>query len=214
MFKDRTAAGNTLASELTCEQYDNICLLAVPRGGVVVAAPIALKLNTSLGVLVTRKIGHPLNPEVAIGAVMPDGSAIWNQNTLERFNIGQEKLTELIQDEYAEIKRRMLVYTGTNDPPEMVNKTVVIIDDGIATGYTIRAAVQWLKTLQPAKIIIAIPVAPPELIEELREEVDTVICPLQPTDFRAVGMHYKNFSQTTDDEVFRILHDINIKKPG
>lgn len=211
MFKDRTDAGKMLASKLASQHYENICLLAVPRGGVVVAAPIALQFNSKLGVLVTRKIGHPLNPEVAIGAVMPDGSAVWNQSFFEGFNEKQDYVTQLIQNEYAEIKRRMLAYTGTNESPEVLNRTVVIIDDGIATGYTIRAAVQWLKTLHPAKIIIAAPVAPPDIIEQLTTEVDTVICPFQPDDFRAVGMYYEDFLQTTDDEVLRILQDINRK---
>ena len=160
MFKDRTDAGKMLASKLTFDRSENICLLGVPRGGVVVAAPIALQFKTNLGVLVTRKIGHPLNSEVAVGAVMPDGSAIWNQGILDRFNVEPKNLNQLIQEEYAEIKRRMLSYTGTDEPPEVQNRSVVIIDDGIATGYTIRAAVQWLKTLHPAKIIIVVPVAP------------------------------------------------------
>ena len=209
MFKDRTAAGKVLANKLTSTFCDAICLLAVPRGGVVVAAPIAQQFKTNLGLLITRKIGHPLNSEVAIGAVMPDGSAVWDQSILERFHVSQDQLKQLIQEEYDEIKRRLLAYTGTTEPPEVLNRTVLIIDDGIATGYTIRAAVQWLKTLHPAKIVIAVPVAPPDVIEELALEADTVICPFQPDDFRAVGMYYERFFQTTDNEVLQILQDIN-----
>ena len=210
MFKDRTEAGKMLADKLsTVLSGNNICLLAVPRGGVVVAAPLAQQLDSNLGLLVTRKIGHPLNPEVAIGAVMPDGSAVLDQHTLERFSIGQTELQQMIQSQYDEIKRRMLAYTESEQPPEVTNRTAVIIDDGIATGYTIQAAVQWIKTLNPDKIIIAVPVAPPDVIELLESQVDKIICPFQPESFGAVGMYYEDFPQTEDEEVLAILHEIN-----
>jgi putative phosphoribosyl transferase len=205
MFKDRIHAGQMLAEKLAAVKTDHLRLLAVPRGGVVVAAPIALKLQCSLGVLVTRKIGHPLNSEVAFGAVMPDGSAVWDQAVAAKFSIDQARMNELILAEYTEIKRRLRVYTGDDRPPSVTGRSVIIVDDGIATGYTIHAAVQWLKTLEPAKIIIAVPVASPDVIEWLTAQADAVICLLQPADFAAVGMYYEDFSQTTDAEVLDIL---------
>lgn len=155
--------------------------------------------------LVTRKIGHPLNPEVAFGAVMPDGSAVWDQAVAAKFSIDQARMNELVLAEYTEIKRRLRVYTGDDRPPSVTGRSVVIVDDGIATGYTIHAAVQWLKTLEPAKIIIAVPVASYDVIEWLTAQVDAVICLLQPAGFAAVGMYYEDFSQTTDAEVLDIL---------
>ena len=205
MFKNRAQAGEVLASKLTDLNLINPCLLAVPRGGIVVAAPIAKRLNLKIGVLITRKIGHPLNPEVAIGAVMPDGTAIWAETVTANLGLDNKALQTLVNDEYAEIKRRLNAYTGCERPPAVAGKTVVLIDDGIATGYTIYAAVKWLKTLQPAQIIIAVPVAPPDVASDLALQVDNVICPIQPYDFMAVGQYYQDFSQTSDQEVVEIL---------
>ncbi len=205
MFKNRIDAGRVLAEKLFQMKLVQPCLLAVPRGGVVVAKPIAEKLNAKIGVLVTRKVGHPLNPEVAIGAVMPDGAVVWDREQVRGIGITQELFQQLAEREYAEIKRRIAEYTGSGQLPDVKGKTVIIIDDGIATGYTIRAAVNWLKTLDAASIIIAVPVAPPEIVQELLLEVDEVICPVQPKNFAAVGMFYEDFSQTTDEEVMNIL---------
>lgn len=207
MFNNRTHAGDILTRELSAITLDNPCLLAVPRGGVVVAAPISRELGVPIGVLITRKLGHPLNPEVAIGAVMPDGSAVYDSQNITRLGLSEAELNKLIEQEYHEIKRRLVTYTGTETPPDVSNRTVLLIDDGIATGYTLYAAVKWLKTLKPAKIVIAVPIAPPEVVASLSAQIDKVICPLQPPDFMAVGMYYYDFSQTTDDEVIRILRE-------
>jgi len=212
VFKNRIQAGDVLAEELSHIDLDNALLLAVPRGGVVVAVPAARRLGLPIGVLITRKLGHPLNPEVAIGAVMPDGSAMYDAQTMARLGLGDDDLNKLIEQEYLEIKRRLAVYTGSEDAPAISNRTVLLIDDGIATGYTLYAAVKWLKTLTPQKIIIAVPVAPPEVISSLAAQVDMVICPLQPPDFTSVGMHYQDFSQTTDAEVIHILNDLKQEK--
>lgn len=208
MFKNRREAGMVLAEKLSLMKLVQPCLLAVPRGGVVVAQPVAERLNAKIGVLVTRKIGHPLNPEVAIGAVMPDGAVVWDREQVRGIGITQELFQQLAEREYAEIKRRMAEYPGSSQPPDVKEKTVIIIDDGIATGYTIRAAVNWLKTLEVARIVIAVPVAPPDIVQELLLEVDEVICPVQPKDFAAVGMYYEDFSQTTDEEVMHILQQV------
>ncbi|MEG6584352.1 phosphoribosyltransferase [Dendrosporobacter sp. 1207_IL3150] len=205
MFKNRLEAGEILAEIIKERSLSEPYLLAVPRGGVVVAVPIAQKLGVGLGVLIARKIGHPLNPEVAIGAVMPDGSAVYDPKQLSSLGVGESQIKAMIKHELNEIQRRLIEYTGNSALPNIQGKTVVIVDDGIATGYTIKAAIQWLKTLNPGKITIAVPVAPPEVISELDEYDVEVICPVQPEMFMAVGMYYEDFSQTEDDEVIKYL---------
>jgi predicted phosphoribosyltransferase len=209
MYKNRLAAGQILADQLAARQLGDVCLLAVPRGGVVVAAPVAARLNVPLDVLVSRKIGHPANPEVAIGAVMPDGSAVLDEELISRSHVAPQYVERAVSQESAEISRRLIAYTGSDAPPAVTGKTAIVIDDGIATGYTIRAAVKWLRTLQPAAIIVAVPVAPPEAVAELARTVDEVLCPLQPAWFMAVGAHYQDFSQNSDEEVVDILKEIN-----
>lgn len=208
MFINRMQAGEALAEQLAALTLDHPCLLAVPRGGIVIAVPIAKRLLLKINVLITRKLGHPLNPEVAIGAVMPDGSAIWDENTTSRLGLTDKEIKKLIHQEHTEIQRRMLAYTGTEHTPAVNGRTVVLIDDGIATGYTIYAAVKWLKSLHPNRVIIAVPVAPPDVVASLAAQVDQVICPLQPHDFLSVGQYYHDFSQTSDDEVVEILKEL------
>jgi putative phosphoribosyl transferase len=209
MYQDRRHAGETLAAELAARRYPNIRLFAVPRGGVVVAAPIAERLGVRLDILVTRKIGHPANPEVAIGAVMADGTAVLDEEIIRASAIPPEYLDRAIAREFAEIERRMIAYTGSAATPDVAGRTAVIIDDGIATGYTIRAAIAWLKTLSPAGIVVAVPVAPPETVAAIAGEIDDIICPLQPAAFMAVGQHYRDFGQTGDDEVLAVLREVN-----
>ncbi|MBC8016341.1 MAG: phosphoribosyltransferase [Sporomusaceae bacterium] len=206
MFKDRMAAGQILAKKLDYLRGHPICILAVPRGGIVIAEPIAHQLDSDIQVLVTRKIGHPANSEVAIGAVMPDGSAVWDRQMIERLGVSKQEFDMWVAEEYLEVQRRQVLYTGSTQPPDVTGKTAIVVDDGIATGYTIRAAIQWLKHAKPLKIIIAVPVAPSDVVAELAREVDDVICLLQPEPFWAVGMHYEEFSQTTDEEVAEILY--------
>ncbi|HWQ61142.1 MAG TPA: phosphoribosyltransferase family protein [Negativicutes bacterium] len=209
MYENRRQAGETLAAELAARRYEKVSLFAVPRGGIVVAAPVAERLGVPLGILVTRKIGHPANPELAIGAVMGDGTAVLDEELIRAYAIPQEYLDRIIAREFAEIKRRLIVYTGSDTPPAVAGRTAVIVDDGIATGYTIRAAITWLKTLGPARIVVTVPVAPPETVAEIAGNVDEIICPLQPAAFMAVGQHYRYFGQTSDEEVLTILKEIN-----
>jgi len=209
MYHDRRQAGETLAAALAARNYQNVTLFAVPRGGVVVAAPVAARLGVALGILVTRKIGHPANPELAVGAVMGDGTAVLDEELIRAYAIPQDYLARVIAREFAEIKRRLIVYTGSDTPPAVAGRTAVIIDDGIATGYTIRAAITWLKTLGPARIVVAVPVAPPDTVAAIAGDVDEIICPLQPALFMAVGQHYRDFGQTSDEEVLAILREIN-----
>jgi predicted phosphoribosyltransferase len=200
-------AGQILAEKLYEMKLEQPYLLAVASGGIEVAAQIAQKLKIKIEVLVTRKLGHPLNAEVAIGAVMPDGSAIWDKQQDKGISVSQEYIDQAIDKEYAEVQRRSIVYTGASQVPEFKGKTVILVDDCIATGYTIRTAINWLKTLEPAQIIVAVPVAPLDVVDQLfaELEVDEVICPIQAEQFGAVNMYYEEFSQTTDEEVIRIL---------
>jgi len=207
MYRNRWEAGELLAKLLGEYHFESVCVLGIPRGGIVVAAPIARYFKTKLGVLVTRKVGHPFNDELAIGAVMPDGSAVLDTMRIQAHHISQDYLDHTISAQYSELRRRMNLYTGSETPPEVQGKTVIIVDDGIATGYTMKAAIAWLKTLKPAKIIVAVPVAPPETISELAKTVDIIVCPLQPPDFMAVGMHYQEFPQTTDAEAIELLQE-------
>lgn len=207
MYANRWAAGEVLAAKLATCGLEEVCVLGIPRGGLVTAAPIARQFQTRLEVLVTRKIGHPANSELAIGAVMPDGSAVLDRDAVRNFRISQEYLQRTIAAQYAELRRRLLLYTGTEAPPAVAGKTAIVVDDGIATGYTMKAAITWLKTLGPARIVVAVPVAPPETIEELAGQVELVVCPLQPAFFQAVGMHYEDFSQTTDEEAIALLRE-------
>lgn len=209
MYQDRRRAGETLAGELAARRYQDISLFAVPRGGVLVAAPIAERLGVGIDILVTRKIGHPANPEVAIGAVMADGTAVLDEELIRAYAVPQEYLDRAIAREFAEIKRRMIAYTGSAATPDVAGRTAVIVDDGIATGYTIRAAIAWLKTLGPAKIVVAVPVAPPETVAEIAGDIDEIICPLQPAVFIAVGQHYRDFPQNSDEEVLALLKKLN-----
>jgi Predicted phosphoribosyltransferases len=213
MYQNRRQAGEILAAVLAERRYENISLFAVPRGGIVVAAPVAERLGVPVGILVPRKIGHPANPEVAIGAVMTDGTAVLDEEIIRVYAIPQEYVDRAIAREFAEIKRRLIAYTGSDASPVIAGRTAVIVDDGIATGYTIRAAITWLKTLAPARIVVAVPVAPPETVAEIGGDVDEIICPLQPDAFLAVGGYYHEFGQNTDEEVRAILEQTNLRHP-
>lgn len=209
MYANRSQAGEVLADLAAARGYEDVTILAVPRGGIFVAAPVARRLGVRLEVLVTRKVGHPANPEVAIGAVMADGTAVLDRRIIQAHGIDQEYLDETIAREAVEVRRRMVAYSGTEKPPPVAGRTAIVIDDGIATGYTLRGAITWLKTLSPAKIVIAVPVAPPDTVQEIAAGVTEVICPLQPADFMAVGMHYQDFDQNSDEEVLSVLRAVN-----
>lgn len=213
MYKNRMHAGEALAPKLLHLQPEAPLLLAIPRGGIAVAAPIARKLKSGLSVLVTRKIGHPLNSELAIGAVMPDKTAVWDEPSITKLGLTAEQMAHMVEINYHEIQRRMHFFTGPDaKPPHTMGRTLLLIDDGIATGYTMYAAVAWLKTTRPARIVAAVPVAPPDVIRTLATMVDEVVCPLQPDPFTAVGMYYEDFAQMEDNEVKSILSGLKPNK--
>lgn len=208
MFIDRKDAGNKLALELEKFKDDNPLILAVPRGGIITAYETIKKYEFEWDLIIPRKIGSPHNKEVAIGAVTSDGTYILNEKFIDMFNVSKEYIEKELYEQTNEIKRRLKKYKGNENFPEVKDKTVIIIDDGIATGFTILAAIKSIKKHGATKIILAVPVAPRDTIVNLEIIVDDVICLLIPDEFYAVGLHYKNFEQNTDEEVINIINEL------
>lgn len=208
LFKDRTEAAVLLAEKLEWlkEQgpHGSLLVLAVPRGGVVTGDVIATSLGVNLDIIVAKKIGHPSNPELAIGAVMHDGTFIPNETILNWLDIPYEYITDSISILTKEIERRIMIFRGSKEY-DLAGKVVILVDDGVATGTTLFAAIMWLKRQKLRRLIIAIPVGPRDTIEKLRETVDQVIVLHSPTMFQAVGAFYEDFSQVSDDEVIEIM---------
>ncbi len=206
IFKNRIDAGQKLAQAL--KKYKNAkdtVILALPRGGVVVGFEVAKELNLPLDVVVPRKIGAPGNPEFAIGAITETGEEIFDEETIKTYNISKEYIENEIEKEKAEAERRLKLYRGEQPCLSLKNKTVIILDDGLATGLTMRAAVKTVKTREPKKIVVAFPIGSPESIEIIKHEVDEVVYLDAPLFFGAVGAFYEEFGQTTDEEVVELL---------
>ncbi|KTD13598.1 phosphoribosyltransferase [Legionella gratiana] len=205
-YSDRYQAGSVLADLL--KDYENrtdVIILALPRGGVPVAYEIAKKLSLELDIFIVRKLGVPGHEEFAMGAIASGGIVAFNEEVLSTLHIKKDAIDKILQSEQNELSRRESVYRGNKPFPDLMEKIVILVDDGIATGYTMRAAIAALKQKHPAKIIIAVPVAARSTCNELAPLVDTIICPLCPANFYAVGLWYNDFSQTTDDEVIKLL---------
>ncbi|MCR4425828.1 MAG: phosphoribosyltransferase [Firmicutes bacterium] len=205
MFRDRHEAGRVLGERLAEYKGKGAVVLALPRGGVPVAEQVAIALDASLDVVVARKIGAPFNEEVAVGAVGPDGEVVLNERLVKAVRIPQSYIDSEVRAEIAEIARRTRDYRGDAPPAALEGKTVILVDDGIATGYTAIAAARHIRRQNPAWLVIATPVAPPDTLEALAREADDVVCVWSPEDFAAVGQAYWNFSQTMDREVLAIL---------
>lgn len=206
IYKDRYDAGRQLAEKLVRYKDENPIILALPRGGVVLGYEIAKMLNAPLDVIVARKLGAPLQPELGIGAIAPNGIRILNTGLIRTLGISESQIKQLIEEETGEMNRRTELYRGGLPPIDLFEKTVIVVDDGIATGITDKAAVLSLPQLEPQKIILAIPVCPPDSADNFKE-VDEFICLEQPADFYAVGAYYENFEQINDKEVIRLLHE-------
>ncbi len=207
-YKNRQTAGKILAGHLShLKGQEGLLVLALPRGGVVVAAEVAASLKADLDVLVVRKLGVPGYEEVAMGAIASGGSEYLDTDMIRRLGIDRQSIEGVRVMETNELKRREAAYRGDRPPPAIAGKTVIIVDDGIATGATIHAAVQALGKQNPGRIIIAVPVAPAEAIDALYQIADEVICPLTPEGFTAVGQWYAHFAQTSDEEVRKTLHN-------
>ncbi len=207
IFKDRSDAGQFLAEKLA-EYADrpDVVVLALPRGGVPVAYEVAQKLHAALDVFVVRKLGVPGHEELAMGAIATGGVCVLNQDVLSYIRIPDAVIDEVAAAELRELQRRERLYRGTRPPLEVRGRTVIIVDDGLATGSTMRAAVKALRQQQPKKIVVAVPVGARETCDSFRDEVDTVaVCAITPEPFNAVGLWYQDFSQTTDEEVRDLL---------
>jgi putative phosphoribosyl transferase len=205
-YRDRTHAGQVLARELEPWRHDAPIVLGIPRGGVVVAAAIAGELGAELDVVVVRKVGAPHQPELAIGAVSADGQTLLDHRLIDHLRIPEEIVTARIERELREAKRRMIAYRGERPPPDLSDRTVVVVDDGIATGATMTVALDLIRKQGPRLLIAAVPVAPPTGIAMLQKAVDEVVCPLVPRELLAVGAYYEDFLPTSDETVVRLLH--------
>jgi putative phosphoribosyl transferase len=205
MFADRRQAGTELAAKLGEKNLPHPVVLAVPRGGVVVAEPIASALRARMELVIPRKVGAPGFPEVAMAAVAPDGTVIYNEDAMAQLGLTVKNLEPLVAAELEEIDRRTKAYRQGPGFPDIFSQTAILVDDGIATGLTIRAALTALRKQKPLKLVLAVPVAPRETVQELQDMVDDLVCLLIPDDFAAVGQFYLDFRQVEDREVRRIL---------
>jgi putative phosphoribosyl transferase len=206
IFRDRTDAGKYLATKLlSYKDRQDALVLALPRGGVPVAFEVAQALRMPLDIFLVRKLGVPGHEELAMGAISTGGVRVLNEDTVEYLRIPEHVIDSIAAEELKELKRRELAYRGNRPEPDVKGKTVILIDDGLATGSTIRAAAQALRQQQPARIVVAVPVSAPETCDEYRIGVDEIICAVTPEPFLGVGMWYLDFSQTTDDEVRDLL---------
>ena len=207
-FRDRTQAGQRLAERLQAYAgRDDVVVLALPRGGVPVAFEVARALGAPLGVFVVRKLGVPGHEELAMGAIASGGVVLLDEGLVQALGLGRDELERTVAAELRELERREQAYADNRKPPEVEGKTVVLVDDGLATGSTMRAAALAVRRLSPTRIVVAVPVAAPETCEELRTVADETVCVLTPHPFRAVGLWYEDFAQTSDDEVRRLLAD-------
>lgn len=207
MFANRREAGRLLAQSLLRYKDENPVVLALPRGGVEVGYEVARALNAPLDVLIARKLGAPGQPELAIGAVV-DGDhpeAVLNRDVMRAFGVSDEYLDRVVRIELREIERRQRTYRQGRPPLPLDGATVIVVDDGIATGASVRAALRGLRRRNIRKLVLAVPVAPPSTAETLKPEVDDLVCLKLPADFRAVGLHYRDFEQTSDQTVIELL---------
>ncbi len=203
-YSDRREAGAALATHLTHHAGSDPLVLGIPRGGVVVASEVASALGGLLDVVVARKIGAPFSPELALGAVAPDGVPFIDREMASRLGVSEDDLRPETERQLVELKRREELYRGGRRL-DIGGRTVIVVDDGVATGATLRAVIGYVARQGARFLSCAVPVGPPSTIDLIATEVDEVVCPLQPPRFRAVGDWYEDFSQTTDAEVLALL---------
>jgi putative phosphoribosyl transferase len=209
-FKDRRDAGRKLAQKLSVyASQPNMLILALPRGGVPVAYEVALALNVSLDIFLVRKLGLPGREELAIGAIASGGVRILNTDIIRMLSVPEEVINFVARKELQELQRRERLYRGNRPSPQVRDRTVILIDDGLATGASMRAAVAGLRAQHPSRIIIAVPAAAAQTSDALRSEVDDVICAITPEPFYGVSRWYEDFSQVTDEEVRTLLENAN-----
>lgn len=205
-FRDRTEAGQQLGELLSpYAGRDDVLILALPRGGIPVALAVARALDVPMDILNVRKLGYPGQEELAMGAIATGGIRVVNDEVVRMLQIPQDVIDRAAEEESHELERREQVYRGGRPPPDLQGRTVILIDDGIATGSTIRAAIAAVRQQGPARVVVAIPVAPAEVCEQLRREADEVVCLRAPEAFLAIGLFYESFPQLTDEEVRQLL---------
>ncbi len=205
LFEDRRDAGRRLARELEEYRGTDALILALPRGGVVVGFELAIALQLPLEAFISRKIGAPGNPELAIGAVAEIDGLWTDSEAMEILGVPEEYVEKEADHQRREIERRIQLYRQGRPLPPMEGRVVIVADDGIATGYTVLAALRGIRLANPAQLVVAVPVAPPETLAKVSREADRVVCLATPEPFYAVGFHYANFEQVSDEEVVRLL---------
>ena len=205
-FPDRTAAGQQLAEQLTdYADRSDVLVLALPRGGVPVGFEIAKALRTPLDVFLVRKLGVPGHRELAMGAIATGGIRVINEDVVQTLAIPDDTIDLVAAEEQQELDRRQQLYRGDRPPPAIAGRIIILVDDGLATGSTMRAAIAAVRQQKPARIVVAVPVVAAASVEELQEEVDELVYILTPEPFHAVGAWYRDFSQVTDDEIRELL---------
>jgi putative phosphoribosyl transferase len=214
-FRDRAEAGRVLAAKLAAyASRPDVLVLALPRGGVPVGYEVARALGAPLDVYLVRKLGVPGQKELAMGAIATGGARVLNKAVVDALRIPPETIEAVAAAEQLELERRERLYRGNRPPPDVRGRTVILVDDGLATGATMRAAVAALRQQQPARIVVAVPIASPSTCEELRAEVDEVVCAVTPEPFYAIGLWYEDFAPTTDEEVRALLERAAHSQPA
>ncbi|MEA3407639.1 MAG: phosphoribosyltransferase [Chloroflexota bacterium] len=207
-FADRTSAGQQLARELLYYAgREDVVILGLPRGGVPVAFEVAKALKAPLDVFVVRKLGVPGNPELAMGAIASGGVRVLNEDVVRTLGISEQDIERVTAIEHEELERREKSYRGARPEVDVKDKTVILVDDGLATGATMRAAVNALRERDPERIVVAVPTAPPETCAEFEDVADEIICLITPRPFFGVGGSYRDFSQTSDERVRALLDE-------
>jgi predicted phosphoribosyltransferase len=215
-FIDRTDAGRQLAKALAHYRKRRPIVLALPRGGVPVAAEVANALDAPLDLILVRKIGVPIQPELAMGAVV-DGTepvVVRNEEVIRLTGVKESEFNAIRDEQLAEIERRRQLYLGDRPHPQIAGHTVIVVDDGIATGATTRAALRAIRMRKPSKLVLAVPVAPTDTLQKLRDEADEIVCLEDYVEFGAIGYFYSDFQQVSDTEVIALLAKHPIKSPA